>query len=90
MCMCMCMRAVGVGFCNGTLQVLDAITLTDVSPPFRSSREAITQIAFSYDSKFMATAVSVGCVWEVHTLLILSSLMSPGSGQVCVSVCGRS
>lgn len=50
--------SVGVGFTNGTLQVLDTIMLSDVGAPFRYSRDAITHISFSHDSAYMATAVS--------------------------------
>ena len=53
------MHVPGVGFTNGTLQVLDAVTLMDAGPPFRYSRDAITKIAFSYNSEYMATAVSI-------------------------------
>ena len=55
---CNHMHVPGVGFTNGTLQVVDAVTLVDAGPPFRYSRDAITKIAFSHDSDFMATAVS--------------------------------
>lgn len=46
-----------VGFVNGTVRVLDSITLQDeVQEPFRYARDAITHIEFSHDSKFLATA----------------------------------
>ncbi|KAH3752676.1 hypothetical protein DPMN_187300 [Dreissena polymorpha] len=46
-----------VGFMNGTVRVLDSITLQDEVPePFRYARDAITHIEFSHDSKYLATA----------------------------------
>ena len=49
---------IGIGFTDGTLQVVDAITLDDVCPSFHYSRDAVTHVSFSHDSAFMATAVS--------------------------------
>ena len=47
-----------VGFHNGTVRVLDTLTLRDeVDPPFTLTRAAITHIAFDADSTFMATTV---------------------------------
>ncbi|KAL4223798.1 Cilia- and flagella-associated protein 251 [Mactra antiquata] len=46
-----------VGFVNGTVRVLDSITLSDeLQEPFRYARDAITHIEFSHDSKYLATA----------------------------------
>ncbi|KAL8575873.1 hypothetical protein ACOMHN_014878 [Nucella lapillus] len=46
-----------VGFTNGSVRVLDAITLQDeTEEPFHFARDAITQIVFSHDSRFFATA----------------------------------
>ncbi|KAK7499056.1 hypothetical protein BaRGS_00009603 [Batillaria attramentaria] len=46
-----------VGFTNGVVRVLDSITLHDeVKEPFHFARDAITQIAFSHDCRFFATA----------------------------------
>ena len=48
-----------VGFMNGVVRVLDALTLSDMTKdPFRYARDAITHIAFSHDSQYLATAVS--------------------------------
>lgn len=48
---------IAVGFVNGTVRVLDSITLQDeVSEPFRYARDAITHIEFSHDSRYLATA----------------------------------
>ncbi|XP_025089746.1 cilia- and flagella-associated protein 251-like isoform X2 [Pomacea canaliculata] len=46
-----------VGFTNGTVRVLDSLTLKDeLAEPFNYARGAITHIAFSPDSLFFATA----------------------------------
>ncbi|XP_070205737.1 cilia- and flagella-associated protein 251-like isoform X2 [Littorina saxatilis] len=46
-----------VGFTNGSVCVLDSITLQDeIKEPFHFARDAITQIVFSHDSRFFATA----------------------------------
>ncbi|XP_064647461.1 cilia- and flagella-associated protein 251-like [Lineus longissimus] len=46
-----------VGFINGSVRILDAITLEDeVSEPFRYARDAITHCVFSHDSQYLATA----------------------------------
>ncbi|XP_033747234.1 cilia- and flagella-associated protein 251-like isoform X1 [Pecten maximus] len=48
---------IAVGFVNGSVRILDSITLSDeIAEPFRYARDAITHIAFSHDSKFLATA----------------------------------
>lgn len=48
-----------IGFMNGTVRILDSITLKDeVQEPFRYARDTITHVEFSYDSKYLATAVS--------------------------------
>jgi hypothetical protein len=48
-----------IGFVNGQLRVVDSITLEDeLAEPFRYARYAITQVAFSHDSQYIATAVS--------------------------------
>ncbi|CAH1800946.1 unnamed protein product [Owenia fusiformis] len=47
----------GVGFTNGSVSILDALTLDDdIEEPFRYARDTVTHIAFSHDCKFMATA----------------------------------
>lgn len=46
-----------IGMTNGTVHVLDAISLTDIiEKPFRYARDAVTHIAFSHNSKYLATA----------------------------------
>ncbi|XP_039260288.2 cilia- and flagella-associated protein 251-like [Styela clava] len=48
---------VAVGMTNGTVHILDTISLTNVvGKPFRYARDAVTHIAFSHDSKYLATA----------------------------------
>ena len=55
----LCATVAVVGFTNGTVHVLDALTLKDeTAEPFHYARDAITQIVFSHDSRFFATAVS--------------------------------
>lgn len=65
----------GAGFTNGTLQVLDPITLSEVGKSFRYSRDAITHISFSHDSSYLATAVSRGggiiCPLLLHCMYII-------------------
>lgn len=58
---CSCSYSVSaVGFVNGSVRVLDSITLQDELPePFRYARDAITHIAFSHNSEYLATAVSL-------------------------------
>nr|XP_015221480.1 PREDICTED: WD repeat-containing protein 66 [Lepisosteus oculatus]XP_015221481.1 PREDICTED: WD repeat-containing protein 66 [Lepisosteus oculatus]XP_015221482.1 PREDICTED: WD repeat-containing protein 66 [Lepisosteus oculatus]XP_015221483.1 PREDICTED: WD repeat-containing protein 66 [Lepisosteus oculatus] len=46
----------GVGFDNGSVYVLDGLTLENECEPFRYARASITHIAFSRDSQFLATA----------------------------------
>ena len=49
-----------MGFTNGSLRVLDALCLDDTTgEPFRYARDAITHVAFSHDSCFLATVVSM-------------------------------
>ncbi|CAF0707326.1 unnamed protein product, partial [Brachionus calyciflorus] len=48
---------IAVGFENGQLQIIDAISLDDcLKLPFSYSKDSITHIDFSHDSSFMATA----------------------------------
>lgn len=49
-----------VGMVNGCVHILDALTLEDEMEPFRYSKDAITHLAFSHDSQFLATGVSHG------------------------------
>uniref|UniRef100_A0A2K6F3J9 Cilia- and flagella-associated protein 251 n=1 Tax=Propithecus coquereli TaxID=379532 RepID=A0A2K6F3J9_PROCO len=47
----------GAGFTEGTVYILDAMSLENESPePFRYSRTSVTHISFSHDSQYMATA----------------------------------
>ncbi|KAM9194215.1 cilia- and flagella-associated protein 251 [Dugong dugon] len=47
----------GVGFTEGTVYILDAMSLeNEIAEPFKYSRSGVTQISFSHDSHYMATA----------------------------------
>lgn len=59
--MCYTAPLAGIGCTNGVLYMVDAITLHDVCEPFVFSKDCITHIAFSQDSRFLATAVSLQC-----------------------------
>lgn len=46
-----------IGMTNGTVHVLDSFGLTDeIAKPFRYARDSVTHIAFSHNSKYLATA----------------------------------
>lgn len=67
-----------MGFANGTVRVLDAVTLEDeLAEPFHYARDCITHIVFSHDSKFLATAVSqlynIYCNLQFSLLIQLKS-----------------
>ena len=48
-----------VGFKNGQLQIVDAVSLSDcLKGPFNYSKESIEHIEFSHDSEYLATAGS--------------------------------
>lgn len=50
-------EVLGLGYTNGMVRLVDAITLTDLQDdPFRYARDAITDIVFSHDSQYLATA----------------------------------
>jgi WD40 repeat protein len=58
---------VGVGCTDGTLYIVDAVSLEDVCEPFKFSKDCITHVTFSHDSRFIATADLDYCV-TVYTL----------------------
>jgi len=65
-CACACFHLIclsyilAVGFTNGALAVMDALTMNELlKKPFHYARDAITSIAFSHDSVYFATAVSI-------------------------------
>ena len=60
----------GVGFTSGLVGVLDSVTLEDVCQPFPYSRDAVTQIVFSHDSTYMATAVSQDYCISCHVIVM--------------------
>lgn len=47
------------GFTDGSVYILDAISLQSCCEAFRFSRGAVTHISFSHDSEYLATAVSL-------------------------------
>lgn len=52
----------GVGFTNGVVKVLDANSLEEMQSFKPKSPDCITNITFSHDSQFFATADAEGCV----------------------------
>jgi WD40 repeat protein len=51
---------IAVGFKNGHLTLIDAISLSDViKAPFNYSKDAISHIEFAHDSSYLATAVTI-------------------------------
>jgi WD40 repeat protein/Ca2+-binding EF-hand superfamily protein len=54
-------KLLAVGFTNGTLKLLAGMTLEEICT-FRSSRDAVTHLAFSSDSAFLASADADRCV----------------------------
>eukprot|EP00731_Ephydatia_muelleri_P022631 Em0015g214a len=59
---------VAVGFTNGTLGILDALTLEDTCPPFCYSHDSVTHVSFSHDSQYIATTDLDLCV-SVYKML---------------------
>ena len=59
----------GVGFTNGTVRVLDSVSLEDCCTPFHHSKDCVTHIAFSHDSMYIATAVSHLYAHKLKTVL---------------------
>lgn len=47
------------GFTDGSVYILDAISLQSCCEAFRFSQGAVTHISFSHDSEYLATAVSL-------------------------------
>ncbi|MBN3294386.1 CF251 protein, partial [Polypterus senegalus] len=71
-----------VGFVNGAVYILDALTLTtECEEPFKFAKGAITHMAFSGDSQYLATADS-GFVVTVFKL-------SPKNGKQSWELIGR-
>ncbi len=70
-----------IGFRNGHLQIVDAISLDDcLLHPFTYSKEAITHIEFAHDSSFMATAEADFTV-SVYKYNFMSGLRDEKNGQ---------
>ena len=98
--MVLCVTVAVVGFTNGTVYVLDALTLKDeTAEPFHYARDAITQIVFSHDSRFFATAVSpvvpqlalsvclTACLSVSLTVLYVSDCLPVSQTVLCASDC---
>ena len=96
--MVLCVTVAVVGFTNGTVYVLDALTLKDeTAEPFHYARDAITQIVFSHDSRFFATAVSpvvpqlalsvclTACLSVSLTVLYVSDCLPVSQTVLCAS-----
>jgi WD40 repeat protein len=49
-----------VGFTNGSMQVVDGLSLQNECPLFKHSHDCVTHVAFSHDSQYLATAVIRG------------------------------
>uniref|UniRef100_A0A8C5UKX7 Cilia- and flagella-associated protein 251 n=1 Tax=Microcebus murinus TaxID=30608 RepID=A0A8C5UKX7_MICMU len=62
----------GAGFTEGTVYILDAMSLENESAePFRYSRASVTHICFSHDSQYMATA-DVSFTVAVYVVVVKS------------------
>lgn len=63
-CVCFDPKALylAVGFTNGTVKVIDANSFAESTQQTFKQSDCITQIAFSHDSQFFATADAEGCV----------------------------
>lgn len=47
------------GFTDGSVYILDAISLQSICKEFKFSRGPVTHISFSHNSEYLATAVSL-------------------------------
>uniref|UniRef100_A0A8C4SLM5 Cilia- and flagella-associated protein 251 n=1 Tax=Erpetoichthys calabaricus TaxID=27687 RepID=A0A8C4SLM5_ERPCA len=71
-----------VGFVNGAVYILDALTLaTECEEPFTFAKGAITHMAFSGDSQYLATADS--------EVVVTVFKLSPQNGKQCWELLGR-
>ena len=67
---------IAVGFTNGALKVIDATSLEDLHfPSFRYSRDAITHVAFSHNSKYLAAAVRLISILSTHVFKLVQCLL---------------
>lgn len=56
--------SLAAGFTDGSLRILDSISLDDDCKEFKYSRGSLTHLCFSHDSQYLATAVSFSLdVW---------------------------
>lgn len=59
------------GFTDGSVYILDAISLQSICDKFQFSKGPVTHISFSYDSKYLATAVSLFFpLGDLHALFL--------------------
>lgn len=61
------------GFTDGSVYILDSISLENDCKEFKYSRGPVTQISFSHDSQYLATAVSFSqdiCIYSLQHLLV--------------------
>lgn len=68
-----------VGFTDGSVHILDAISLQSFCKEFKFSQGPVTHVSFSHDSEYFATAVSlVFPLYGFHVLLMVQ--LSVGLG----------
>ncbi|NWI73295.1 CF251 protein, partial [Dryoscopus gambensis] len=61
------------GFTDGSVYILDAISLQSICDKFQFSQGPVTHISFSHDSKYLATAD------ENHSVTVYKSVLQNGS-----------
>uniref|UniRef100_A0A8C3F064 Cilia- and flagella-associated protein 251 n=1 Tax=Corvus moneduloides TaxID=1196302 RepID=A0A8C3F064_CORMO len=61
------------GFTDGSVYILDAISLQSICEKFQFSQGPVTHISFSYDSKYLATAD------ENHSVTVYKRVLQNGS-----------
>lgn len=67
------------GLTDGSVYILDAISLQSSCKEFKFSRGPVTHIAFSHDSEYLATAVSLfSPLGDLHALLMVQLLAGLG------------
>lgn len=67
------------GFTDGSVYILDAISLQSSCREFKFSRGPITHISFSHDSEYFATAVSLFFpLGDLHAQLVVQLLVGLG------------
>lgn len=65
-----------VGCTSGTMYLVDSVTLLNqLSDAYRYAHDAITHIAFSHNSTYFATAVSINFLFFISTASITVIMM---------------